>query len=274
MLAHGPARRCGVLGHPIAHSLSPVMHRAAYEWLGLDWSYDAYDVDEAGLPGFVAGLDVSWRGLSLTMPLKRVVLPLLDDVSVTARDAGAANTVILEAGRLSGDNTDVPGIVAALAERGVTRVRSATLLGGGATAESLLVALRRIGLASVTALVREPARAGGLAARANAAGVDVTVGRLGDESPSVDVVASTVPAAVVADSAGRLAAQGAAVFDAIYDPWPTPLAEQAARRGRTVVTGIDLLAHQAVLQLRIMTGHDVPVDVVRNPALVAIGSGA
>ncbi|MGH3452954.1 MAG: shikimate dehydrogenase [Nocardioidaceae bacterium] len=274
MLALGSGRRCGVLGHPIAHSLSPVMHRAAYDWLGLDWSYDAYDVDEAGLPGFVAGLDVSWRGLSLTMPLKRAVLTLLDEVSVTAREAGAANTVILEAGRLSGDNTDVPGIVAALAERGVTRVRSATVLGGGATAESLLLALRRVGLASVTLQVREPARAEALAARASAAGVGVTVGRLGDKSPSVDVVASTVPAAAVADSAGRLAAQGDAVFDAIYDPWPTPLAEHGASLSRTVVTGIDLLAHQAVLQLRSMTGHDVPVDVVRNPALAAIGFGA
>lgn len=271
MLAHGSARRCGVLGHPIAHSLSPIMHRAAYDWIGLDWSYDAYDVDEAGLAGFVAGLDESWRGLSLTMPLKRAVLPLLDEVSATAREAGAANTVILEAGRLSGDNTDVPGIVAALVERGVTRVRSATVLGGGATAESLLLALRRVGLASVMVQVREPARAEGLAARASAAGVHVTVGRLGDESPSVDVVASTVPAAAVAGSAGRLAAQGEAVFDTIYDPWPTPLAEQAANRGRTVVTGVDLLAHQAVLQLRSMTGHDVPVDVARNPALDAIG---
>jgi shikimate dehydrogenase len=262
-----------VLGHPIAHSLSPVMHRAAYERLGLDWDYDAYDVDEPGLPKFVAELDQSWRGLSLTMPLKRAVLPLLDEVSSTAREAGAANTVILEDGRRSGDNTDVPGIVAALAERGVQQVRSATILGGGATAESVLLALRRIGLATVTVQVRDPARAEGLVSRAVAGGVDAIVSRLGDDPPESELVVSTVPAAAVAERADRLVVRSDVVFDAIYDPWPTPLTERAIDLGRTVVTGIDLLAHQAVLQVRMMTGHDVPVDVVRNAALGAIGSG-
>jgi shikimate dehydrogenase len=262
-----------VLGHPIAHSLSPVMHRAAYERLGLGWGYDAYDVDEAGLAGFLAGLGESWRGLSLTMPLKRAVLPLLDEVSATAAEAGAANTVIVEGGRRSGDNTDVPGIVAALAERGVERVRSATILGGGATAESVLLALRRIGLATVTVQVRDPARAEGLASRAVAGGVDAIVSRLGDDPPEADLVVSTVPSAAVAEWADRLVIRSDAVFDAIYDPWPTPLTERAIDLGRTVVTGIDLLAQQAVLQVRLMTGHDVPVDVVRNAALRAIGSG-
>jgi shikimate dehydrogenase len=266
-------RRCGVLGHPIAHSLSPVMHRAAYDRLGLDWSYDAYDVDERGLPAFVGGLDASWRGLSLTMPLKRAVLPLLDDASVVAREVGAANTVILDGGRLSGDNTDVPGVVAALAERDVTRVRAATILGGGATAESVLLALRWLGLSSVRVLVREPARAEHLVGRGVAAGLDVMVGRLGDDPPAADLVVSTVPAAAVAASAERLVSQSEIVFDAVYDPWPTPLTERAADLGRPVVTGIDLLAHQAVLQVEVMTGHDVPVDVLRNPALVALGSG-
>jgi shikimate dehydrogenase len=263
-----------VLGHPIAHSLSPVMHRAAYDQLGLEWSYDAYDVDERGLPGFVGGLDESWRGLSLTMPLKRAVLPLLDDVSAVAGEAGAANTVILDGGRLSGDNTDVPGAVAALVERGVMRVRTATILGGGATAESVLLALRQLGLTSVRVLVRDPDRAQQLVDRGVAAGLDVTVGRLSDDDPpAADVVVSTVPSTAVAESAERLVSRSEVVFDVVYDPWPTPLTERAADLGRPVVTGIDLLAHQAVLQVQIMTSHDVPVDVVRNPALVALGSG-
>ena len=250
------------------------MHRAAYDRLSLDWTYDAYDVDEHRLPGFVGGLDEAWRGLSLTMPLKRTVLPLLDDMSAVAREVGAANTVVLDAGRLSGDNTDVPGVVAALAERGVTRVHAATILGGGATAESVLLALRWLGLSTVRVLVRDPARAQHLVGRAAAAGLDVTVGRLGDDPPAADVVVSTVPAAAVAASAERLVSRSEVVFDAVYDPWPTPLTERAAALGRQVVTGIDLLAHQAVLQVEIMTGHDVPVDVLRNPALVALGSGA
>jgi shikimate dehydrogenase len=267
-------RRCGVLGSPIAHSLSPVMHRAAYAALGLDWRYDAYEVDEAALPDFVAGLDASWRGLSLTMPLKRAVLPLLDEVSDTVRETGAANTVVLDDGRLSGDNTDVPGIVAALAERAVTRVMSVVIVGAGATAESMVVALRRIGLVSARILVRDPGRADGLRDRVAAAGVAVTVARLDATSVTgeADLVVSTVPASAIAEHTDALAG-AAAVFDAIYDPWPTPLTESARARGRTVVTGVDLLAHQAVRQVSLMTGRDVPVDVVRDPALAALGSG-
>jgi shikimate dehydrogenase len=270
------ARRCAVLGSPIAHSLSPVMHRAAYARLGLDWRYDAYDVDEAGLPGFVADLDASWRGLSLTMPLKRAVLPLLDEASDTVREAGAANTVLLADGRLSGDNTDVPGIVAALAERGVSRVGSATLVGAGATAASFVVGLRRLGLESVRLVVRESTRAADLRDRAAAVGVDVAVSRIDDPAwlGDCDLVVSTAPAAAVEPLADRLVSGASAVFDAIYDPWPTPLLRAAEVHGRVAVSGVDLLAHQAVLQVGLMTGRDVPVDVVRAPALAALGSGA
>ncbi len=268
-------RRCGVLGSPIEHSLSPVMHRAAYAALGLDWRYDAYDVDETGLPGFVAGLDASWRGLSLTMPLKRAVLPLLDEVSDTVRETGVANTILVEDRRLTGDNTDVPGIVAALAERGVTRVTSAVIVGAGATAESMVVALRRIGLVSIQLLVRDRSRAENLRERAAARGVAVTVTRLDDATTvgAADLAVSTVPAVAVAKHAEALAG-AAAVFDAIYDPWPTPLTETARARGRAVVTGVDLLAHQAVRQISLMTGRVVPVDVVRDPALTTLDSRA
>jgi shikimate dehydrogenase len=269
-------RRCGVLGSPIAHSLSPVMHRAAYEWLGLDWSYDPYEVDEAGLPGFLAGLDASWRGLSLTMPLKREVIGMLDEATETVREVGAANTVLLADGRMVGDNTDVPGIVAALAERGVTRVRSAIVIGGGATAESFVAALRRIGLGSVRIVVRDPARVEELVRRASSHGVDIAVspwenGDIEVEGEGeVDLLASTVPASAVGVVADRLVSRAAAVFDAIYDPWPTPLAERAAAAGRVVVSGVDLLAHQAVPQVELMTGRAVPVEVVREAALAEL----
>lgn len=116
-------RRAAVLGSPIAHSLSPVLHRAAYAELGLDdWSYDRFEVDEAALPGFVAGLDASWAGLSLTMPLKRAIIPLLDEISATAASVEAVNTVVLtEDGRRVGDNTDIPGMIAALRSAVSTR---------------------------------------------------------------------------------------------------------------------------------------------------------
>jgi len=129
--------RCAVLGSPIAHSLSRAMHRAAYAALGLDWQYDAYEVEEAELAGFVAGLGQDVRGLSLTMPLKRVALDLVDTVDPVAELIGAANTMLLEPdGSRSAHNTDVPGLVNAFAERGITAAESAVVLGGGATAAS------------------------------------------------------------------------------------------------------------------------------------------
>ncbi|MGH3344386.1 MAG: shikimate dehydrogenase family protein, partial [Carbonactinosporaceae bacterium] len=125
-------RRAAVLGSPVVHSLSPELHRAAYAALGLAWRYDAIEVDEQRLPAFLDGLDETWAGLSLTMPLKRAVIPLLDEVSEIARDVAAVNTVIFgpAAGgrRRTGDNTDVPGMVAALRERGVRQVASAAVL--------------------------------------------------------------------------------------------------------------------------------------------------
>jgi len=129
----GQAARAAVLGRPIAHSLSPALHRAAYAALGLDWSYDAVDCGPDELAALLDGLGPEWRGLSLTMPLKAAVLPLLDDVAPLAAAVAAANTVVLRDGRRSGHNTDVHGIVAALAEVGVTSVSRAVVLGGGAT---------------------------------------------------------------------------------------------------------------------------------------------
>lgn len=145
--------RAAVLGSPIAHSLSPVLHNAAYRALGLDdWEYGRFELDEAGLPDFLAGLAPgTWAGFSLTMPLKRAVIPLLDEVSETALAVDAVNTLVFEAdGRRTGDNTDVLGLVAALRERGIERVPSAAVLGAGATASSALAALARLGAEQIT----------------------------------------------------------------------------------------------------------------------------
>ncbi|WP_461029536.1 shikimate dehydrogenase family protein, partial [Streptomyces sparsus] len=169
------ATRAAVLGSPIAHSLSPVLHRAAYRELGLtDWTYDRFEVDEAGIGPFLADLDGSWAGLSLTMPLKRAVIPLLDEVSDTASAVEAVNTVVFtDDGRRRGDNTDVPGMLAALRERGVERVDRATVLGAGATASSALAALARICSGPVTACVRSEARAAEMRSWGNRLGLDV-----------------------------------------------------------------------------------------------------
>jgi shikimate dehydrogenase len=276
--AAGGRPRCAVLGSPIGHSLSPVLHRAAYAALGLDWRYDAVEVTEEGLAGFLGSLGPDWRGLSLTMPLKRAVVPLLDEVSDGVARAGAANTVVLGGGRRSGHNTDVPGAAAALDERHAGPVRSATVLGGGATAASLLHALADRGCRRATLLVREPRRAEEtLAAVArHPRPPEVTVGVLGGPAPDpADVLASTIPAAAQDPWVTGLAERSAVVFEALYDPWPTPLAAEAVRLGLPLVGGLDLLVHQAVLQVGLMTGERLPVlEAMRSAGEAALAARA
>ena len=174
--------RAAVLGSPIAHSLSPVLHRAAYAALGLDgWTYSAIECDEAGLPGFIASRDGRWAGLSLTMPLKRAVLPLLDRTEPLAAEVGGANTVVFAGGERHGYNTDVPGMVTALAEAGMSAPAGATILGAGATACATLAALRATGLAAAVVHVRDQARAGDLLAAAGRLGVAVELRPFGSQ---------------------------------------------------------------------------------------------
>jgi shikimate dehydrogenase len=268
--------RCAVLGSPIAHSLSPALHRAAYAELGLDWTYQAIEVDSAGLEHFVAGLDDDWRGLSLTMPLKRAVMPLLDEADAWAKTSGAANTVVLADRRLLGHNTDVPGAVAALAESGAGTIRRAVVLGGGATAASVLLALAEVGCVEAHLLVRNPSRAVDTLAAVDrhGRGPGIWVGRLTDGFDATDIVVSTIP--VEAQTPELVDASGSAevVFEALYDPWPTPLARAALANGQVLVGGLDLLVHQAALQVRLMTGRDVPVETLRAAGETALAARA
>ena len=263
--------RCAVLGSPVGHSLSPVLHRAAYARLGLDWEYDAREVREDGLAEFLDGLDGTWRGLSLTMPLKRAVVPLLDELDERAAQARAANTVILEPGRRIGYNTDVPGAVAAIRERHPGPLRSAVIVGGGATAASTLLALADLGCSTIRVVVRDPLRVQDTldaAARHPARPlVEVlTLTEAGARAAALapDIVVSTIPAHAQSEGVLRLAASAPVVFDVVYDPWPTPFARLALSSGRTLVSGLDLLVHQAALQVELMTGRQAPLEAMRH----------
>jgi shikimate dehydrogenase len=253
-------KRCAVLGSPIAHSLSPAMHRAAYAALGLDWTYDAVDVAAGGLAGFIARLDADWVGLSVTAPLKREAAELAATRSATVAELGVANTLIGGPDGWHAVNTDVPGAVNALAERGITNLGSVRFLGGGATVDSLCLAVRELGASRVEVWVRDPSK------MSADAGLDVR--RLGDpmDEPA-DLLISTIPSDAVppgvAESAG-------AVFDVIYNPWPTPLMRAAEAAGRPVISGLDLLAHQAALQVDLMTGASVDPATLREAALSAL----
>jgi shikimate dehydrogenase len=269
--------KCAVLGDPIAHSLSPVLHRAAYDVLGLDWTYEALRVPSGGLASFLAGLDDGWRGLSLTMPLKREVLSLVEERSAVVDLAGAANTVVLDRGVARLDNTDLPGATAALRERYDGPVTGVTILGAGATAASVGLALCDLGARTVRLLARSPERAAPTAAAvaAHATRPTVTVGGLDDDlGHDPDVLVSTVPVAAQTPSLVRRCDAVPVTFEVLYDPWPTPLAAAALAQGRVLVGGLDLLVHQAVLQLELFTGHTAPVAAMREAGLAALGTRA
>lgn len=270
-------RRAAVLGSPIAHSLSPVLHRAAYQELGLDdWSYDRFEVDEAALPEFVGKLGPEWAGLSLTMPLKRAVIPLLDEISETASAVEAVNTVVFtEDGRRLGDNTDVPGMVAALRERGIEQVDSAAILGAGATASSALAALSRICTGEVVAYVRSQARAAEMRQWGERLDVEVRTEDWADAEHALraPLVIATTPAGTTDVLSSAVPERPATLFDVLYDPWPTALAARWSAYGGAVVSGLDLLVHQAVLQVEQMTGRvPAPLDAMRTAGEKALAS--
>lgn len=290
-------RRAAVLGHPIAHSLSPVLHRAAYAALGLEgWRYDAVDVTQEALPEFVAALDATWAGLSLTMPLKQAVLPLLHHVEPQAQLLGVVNTVLVQGvgdrAVLTGANTDVYGIVTALGEAGVTSAApgaglpgpSAVVLGAGATAASALAALGSLGCTRPVVLARSMARAGATIRAAHAMGLDATFRVLDADRARAavaraDVVVATLPPRAADGLAEGLADALAAtprptsrvLLDCAYDPRPTALVRAWEAGGGVAVTGERMLLHQAAEQVRLMTGRPAPVAAMDEALRQALG---
>jgi shikimate dehydrogenase len=264
--------RAAVLGKPIAHSLSPALHRAAYAELGFDeWTYDAIECDEAALAGLVAGCGPEWAGLSLTMPLKRTVLPLLDHVDPVAAATGGVNTLVFRPEGRYGYNTDVQGIVDALTEAGAPAPGSVTILGAGATACSALAALPELGATAADVLVRDPARAAGLLATADRLALKVRLRPFDEQEKdgavAPDLLISTVPAGAADRYAERSRLTGhapAAVLDVVYAPWPTPLARAAAEAGAVVASGFAMLLHQAAAQVELMTGKPAPLEAMRR----------
>lgn len=287
-------RRAAVLGSPIDHSLSPVLHRAAYRALGLaDWRYDRFEVDESGLAQFVTELGPEWAGLSLTMPLKEQALVVAEQCDPVALQTGVVNTLVPTAGGWHGYNTDVYGVAAALADAGVGSAlvpASALILGSGATARSVLAALAAIGVSKVTFAVRKDPRTSTLA-QANDHGVDASVVPLGEAAGMAGrfpLVISTLPQAGADEFAAELANDRAGAvspgppggegvrpiwMDVVYTGWPTPFASAAQQAGARVVSGLEMLIHQAVRQVELMTGQRPPIAAVQQAGHAALVSG-
>jgi shikimate dehydrogenase len=261
--------RAAVLGSPIAHSLSPVLHLAAYRALGLaDWQYGKHECAEPGLAGFVAQLGPEWAGLSLTMPLKRVALEVADEISPLAVATGAANTLVFTGGRRYADNTDVAGLIATLRGAGFDSGGRAVVLGAGGTAQAALAALAELGVDEIEVLVRSLGRTDELRATAERVGVAPTLSdalvdaeRASAAIQGADVVISTLPGAAADPLRG--AGPKTVLLDVIYAPWPTPFAAAAAAAGAQICSGLEVLLQQAVGQVELMTGRPGPVDEMR-----------
>jgi shikimate dehydrogenase len=261
-----------VLGKPIAHSLSPVIHNAGFAAAGLTgWSYVAIECAE--LAPLLDGLDDSWAGLSLTMPLKEQALRLAATATTVALATGAANTLVRASdGSWHADNTDVSGLVRVMRDAGLKPSPSVTVLGGGGTCRAALGAAAVLGAAEVTVVTRRPSAREELEPAAEALGLKL----LGAEWTAAaslfdaDAVISTVPKGAADHLAGEVVWRpGTVLFDAIYDPWPTPLAAAAERAGVPVVSGLDLLLGQALSQFEQFTGVVPAPEAAMREALFA-----
>src|ERR1700722_2002834 len=275
-VADQAVRRAAVLGSPIEHSLSPVLHGAAYQALDLHgWRYDKIECDEPGLSRLVGGMGPEWAGLSLTMPLKRVVMTVADEVSPLAEAVGAANTLVFSpAGGKRADNTDVAGMVSALREVGLARVEQAVILGAGGTAQAALAAVRELGNRSPTVLVRNLARTGELREIAERLGMRPTIsgGLFTEPLPAADLVISTLPGGAADPLSATRWKPGTMVLDVVYAPWPTSFAESALAAGCPVVSGLAVLLYQAVAQVGLMTGYPGPVEAMRKALFAAVAA--
>lgn len=254
--------RAAVVGSPVAHSLSPVLHRAAYTALGLtDWCYDRVEVPQGALAAHVAALGPEWVGLSVTMPGKEEALDLADDTGPAARAVGAANTLVRRETGWYADNTDVHGLQAALTEAGVGTVSRAVVVGAGATARSAILALHTLGAQEVTLCVRDWTRPA-TDALLERLGMRVHRRALSEGIPlDTEVVLSTLPGGVPAPPVLPAGGQPPVVMDVSYAPWPSALADVVATTTHDrvrVVRGTRMLLHQAVRQVELMTGLDAP----------------
>ena len=252
-----------MLGSPIAHSRSPHLHLAAYRALGLtDWTYERIECGAEELPAVVGGLGPEWVGVSVTMPGKFAALRFADERTDRAELVGSANTLLRTPRGWRADNTDIDGVAGALG----TASGSAVVSGSGGTAPAAIVALAALGVSDITVVARNPDKAARLVELATRVGAaarfcDLTGGAVADAIAAAGVLVSTLPAEVAARYAKAFAA-APVLLDAIYDPWPTPLAGAVAAAGGQVISGLQMLLHQAFAQVEQFTGLPAPREAM------------
>jgi shikimate dehydrogenase len=269
----------GVIGDPVAHSLSPLLHNAAFAALGLDWVSVAFEVPAGGAAGAVAALRaLGLRGLSVTMPHKEAVAPLVDGCSPTAATLGAVNGLVREGLRVVGHNTDGEGFVAALrrATGFEPQGSRALVAGAGGAARAVVLALAQTGAREVVVVARTPARA------AVAAVLAGSCGRAGtpEEAAACDLVVDATPAGMAGTPAERgpslvpaaLLGPGQVACDLVYHPLVTPWLAAASERGATTMGGLGMLVHQAAAQVTLWTGREAPAEAMWRAAQRGVGA--
>ncbi|SOJ54763.1 Shikimate dehydrogenase (NADP(+)) [Mycobacterium simulans] len=252
-----------MLGSPIAHSRSPQLHLAAYHALGLDnWTYERIECGAEELPGVVDAFGPEWVGVSVTMPGKLAALRFADERTARAEQVGSANTLVRVPGGWRADNTDIDGVTGALREAS----GQALVCGSGGTAPAAVVGLAELGVTGITVVARNPEKAARLVDLGEQAGVaarycDLDGPGLADEVAAASVLVSTIPA----DAAAHYASTFATIpvlLDAIYNPWPTPLAAAVSAAGGQVISGLHMLLHQAFAQVEQFTGMPAPREAM------------
>ena len=247
----------GVAGSPIAHSKSPALHRAAISALGIDADYVPADVTESEFPNFLRSRDESWEGLSLTMPLKQTVRPLLENECHISVLTGSVNTVVRTPSGWQGFNTDVWGATTAIRHQFGSEFRRAVLLGAGATASSLVVSMHDLGVESLDIVARDTSRTDGIRELARRLGMETRVASFGDTVDPAEILVSSLPGSAVLTSEAIDALDAEFLFDVVYDPWPTALGKEWANRGLESMSGLPMLLWQAVRQARVFYGESV-----------------
>jgi shikimate dehydrogenase len=252
-----------VLGSPIAHSKSPQLHLAAYRALGLaDWTYERIECGAEELPGVVGGFGPEWVGVSVTAPGKFAALRFADERTERAEQVGSANTLVRTERGWRADNTDVDGVAGAI---GPTSGQ-ALVCGSGGTAPAAVVGLAQLGVAGITVVARDPEKAARLVDLGSRVGVPTRFcgldsDGLTDQVAAAEVLVSTIPAEVAARYATTFAPIPV-LLDAVYDPWPTPLAAAVGAAGGRVISGLQMLLHQAFAQVEQFTGLPAPRDAM------------
>ncbi|HEX4559139.1 MAG TPA: shikimate dehydrogenase [Mycobacterium sp.] len=258
-----PPRRAAVLGSPIAHSKSPQLHLAAYHALGLDdWTYERIECGAEELPGVVGGFGPEWVGVSVTMPGKFAALRFADERAERAALVGSANTLVRTTRGWRADNTDIDGVAGAVGSAS----GRALVCGSGGTAPAAVVGLAELGVRDITVVARNPEKAARLVDLGTRVGVatrfcGLDSGELAGQVAAAEVLVSTIPAEVAAQYADTFAAVPV-LLDAVYDPWPTPLATAVAAAGGRVISGLQMLLHQAFAQVEQFTGLPAPREAM------------